>query len=109
LISQLPYETPDMPTRLYHSSGIDGTGSPFGFSDSRIDALVERSWGEMEREPRRETLLEAMAKARPLIQLFTSSSYSSAWPYARDRHPELAGSMAQYNYEQWFDRQDAAN
>lgn len=105
LISQPPYESPDMPLRLYHSAGIDGTGSPFGFSDPQIDALVERSWGEMERETRRRTVLDAqrlMVKARPLIQLFTSSAYSSAWPYVRDRHPELVGSMAQYNYGQWL-------
>ncbi len=53
LISQPPYEWPDAPTRLYHSGGLDGTGSPFGFSDPAIDWLVARSWGEADRDQRR--------------------------------------------------------
>jgi peptide/nickel transport system substrate-binding protein len=106
IIGQLPYESPDQPTRMYHSGGIDGAGSMFGFADPAIDALVERSWGEIDREQRRQTLLEAqrlMIAARPMIQLFTSTAYSTAWSYVRNRHPGVTGSMAQYNYEQWLD------
>ncbi len=107
LISQFPYESPDAPTRLYHSAGIDGTKSPFGFSDAGIEALVERSWREQDRDARRQTLLDAqrlMIQARPLIQLFTSKAYTSAWKYVRDRKPELRSSLAQYNYGQWLDQ-----
>ncbi len=107
IIGQLPYESPDQPTRMYHSGGIDGAGSMFGFADAAIDALVERSWGEMDRDGRRQTLLEAqrlMIAARPMIQLFTSTAYSTARSYVRNRRPGIAGSMAQYNYEQWLDQ-----
>ena len=105
VIGQLPYESPDVPTRFYHSAGADGAASMFGFSDGAIDRLVERSWGESDRATRQKTLLEAqrlMLKARPMIQLFTGSGYSSAWKYVRNRHTELIGSLAQYNYEQWI-------
>jgi len=105
LISHQPYETPDVPTRLYESGGIDGSGNVFGFLDPAIDALVERSWIEADREARLETLLAAqrlMIEARPMVHLFTGVGYSSAWPYVRDRQPELIGSRAQYNYEQWL-------
>ena len=107
LIGQLPYESPDMPTRLYHSGGIDGTGNMFGFADAAIDALVERSWSQADRAERQQTLLDAqrlMLSARPMIQLFTSTAYSTAWSYVRNRQPGVAGSMAQYNYEQWLDQ-----
>ena len=105
LISHLPYETPDAPVRFYHSRGPDDTANPFGFADPGIDALVERSWGERDRETRRATLLDAQRKmidARPMIQLFTSRGYSTSWRNVRNRKPELSGSLAQYNYEQWI-------
>lgn len=105
VISHLPHETPDIPTRFYHSAGPDGNGSPFGFSDANIDRLVERSWGETDRASRQRTLLDAekqMLYARPMIQLFTSTGYSTAWKNVRNRHAELVGSAAQYNYEQWL-------
>jgi ABC-type transport system substrate-binding protein len=106
LISHEPYETPDMPTRLYHSRGLDGTASPFGFGDATIDLLLEHSWGEADRETRRGTLLEAQRKmmaARPLISLFTNTSYQTAWRYVQGRQPRAMGAMAQYNYGQWID------
>lgn len=105
MISHLPYETPDAPVRFYHSRGPNDTANPFGFSDPAIDALVERSWSDHDRDTRRATLLEAQRKmiaARPMIQLFTSTGYSTAWRNVRNRRPELAGSLAQYNYEQWL-------
>ena len=60
----------------------------------------------MDRGERQQTLLDAqrlMIVARPMIQLFTSTAYSTAWSYVRNRRPGIAGSMAQYNYEQWLD------
>jgi peptide/nickel transport system substrate-binding protein len=105
VIGHLPYESPDTPTRFYHSAGPDGTTNMFGFADGAIDPLVERSWGETDRAARQKTLLDAqrlMLKARPMIQLFTSTGYSTAWKRVRNRHPELIGSAAQYNYEQWL-------
>ena len=108
LISHLPYEWPDAPTRMYHSAGVDGTRSPFGFADAAIDRLLEQSWGEPDRAVRRHTLLEAqrlMLSARPMIQLFTNKAYTSAWRYVHGRKPGQTGSLAQYNYEQWLDRQ----
>lgn len=106
LISHLPYESPDAPTRMYHSAGVDGTRSPFGFADAAIDRLLEQSWAERDRAVRRHTLLEAqrlMIRARPMIQLFTNKAYTSAWKHVQGRRPGLTGSMAQYNYEQWLD------
>lgn len=107
LIAQLPYESPDQPTRMYHSGGIDATRNMFGFSDPTIDMLVERSWSQVNRGERQQTLIEAqrlMIDARPMIQLFTSIEYSTAWSYVRNRHRGVTGSMAQYNYEQWLDK-----
>ncbi len=105
LISHPPYESPDLPTRLYHSGGIDGSGNMFALRDPAIDALVERSWGEADRATRRETLLAAqrlMLPSRAMLQLFTSAGYTSTRDYVRDRRPDLIGSLAQYNYAQWL-------
>ena len=107
LISHLPYESPDAPTRMYHSGGVDGTQSPFGFADAGIDQLLEQSWSEPDRAIRRHTLLDAqrlMLDARPMIQLFTNKAYTSSWRYVQGRKPGLTGSLAQYNYEEWLDR-----
>jgi peptide/nickel transport system substrate-binding protein len=104
LISHLPHESPDYPTRFYHSKGVDGVANMFGFADPAIDALVERSWAETG-EARQATLLEAqrlMLEARPMLQLFTSTGYASAWNYVRNRDRTLIGSMAQYRYRQWL-------
>jgi peptide/nickel transport system substrate-binding protein len=105
IISHLPYESPDTPTRFFHSAGPDGTASMFGFNDGAIDQLIERSWGEADRATRQNTLLDAqrlMLYARPMIQLFTSTGYTTARKSVRNRHGELLGSDAQYNYEQWI-------
>jgi peptide/nickel transport system substrate-binding protein len=105
LISHLPYESPDYPTRFFQSKGIDGERNMFGFADAAIDALVERSWEEAG-EARQTTLLAAqrlMLEARPMLQLFTSTGYTSAWTYVRNRDRTLLGSMAQYEYRQWLD------
>jgi peptide/nickel transport system substrate-binding protein len=104
LISHLPYESPDYPTRFFHSKGIDGAANMFGFADAAIDALVEQSWAETG-ETRRDTLLEAqrrMLAARPMLQLFTGTGYSSGWSYVRNRGRTHLGSMAQYEYQQWL-------
>ena len=104
LISHLPYESPDYPTRFFYSKGIDGSSNVFGFGDAAIDALVERSWSEIA-EARRDTLLEAqrlMLAARPMLQLFTGTGYSSAWSYVRNRDRTRLGSMEQYHYQQWL-------
>jgi peptide/nickel transport system substrate-binding protein len=105
VIGHLPYETPDIPVRFYHSAGPDGTSNTFGYADGTLDSLIERSWGETDRASRQRTLLEAqrmMLYARPMIQLFTSTGFSTAWKNVRNRHPELIGGAAQYNYEQWL-------
>jgi peptide/nickel transport system substrate-binding protein len=106
LINQLPYESPDIPTRCYHSAGPDATGSPFAFADSAIDALVERAWGENDRERRRTTLLDAqqlMVQARPLVTLFAASGSLAARTYVQNWRPTLPGTLSQYNYEQWIE------
>jgi peptide/nickel transport system substrate-binding protein len=105
IISSAPYESPDLPTRLFHSAGIDGTGNQFGFSDPDIDRLVERSWGETDRDVRRETLLSAqraMMSARTMLQLFTGVGYAATWRYVQGRPDDLPGSLAQYAYGQWL-------
>ncbi|HEY8172544.1 MAG TPA: ABC transporter substrate-binding protein [Dehalococcoidia bacterium] len=104
LISQLPYEWPDTPTRLYHSGGADGANNMFGYKDPAIDALVERSWGEADRRQRQATLLEAqrlMVAARPMVHLFSGMGYTATWGHVRG-FPEETGSLAQYAYRQWL-------
>ena len=106
LISQPPYESPEMPARLFHSRGIDGNGNSFGLREPGLDALIERSEQEADRDARRALLLNAqvlMMGTRSMLQLFTSAGYDSAWKYVRNRRAELIGSAAQYNYEQWLD------
>ena len=105
LISHLPYETPDVPLRFFHSAGPDATGSPFAFGDATIDALVERSWGEDDRARRQATVREAqrlMINARPMLQLYTTTGYQAAWRQVQNLRPGLPGSLAHYNYEQWL-------
>jgi len=106
LISHAPYESPDIPVRFYHSRGIDGNGNPFGLREPGIDALIDRSAMEFDRAKRRDLLLDAqrfMLGTRSMLQLFTSQGYTTAWDYIRNRRPDLVGSLAQYNYEQWLD------
>jgi peptide/nickel transport system substrate-binding protein len=106
LIGHPPYETPDIPVRHYHSGGPNGDGSPFAFSDAAVDSLVERSWGEPDREARRGLLLQAqrrMIETRPLLPLLSGYSYGAAWRYVKGRRPDLAGSLAQYYYRYWLD------
>jgi len=105
LVSHAPYETPDIPLRFFHSRGPDETGSPFAFADGTTDSLIERSWGETNREQRRRTLQDAqklMISQRPMTELFTSVGYSAAWSTVKNRRPGLPGSLAQYHYEQWL-------
>lgn len=105
LATQPPYETPDVPLRFFHSAGPDGLGNPFAFNDGTVDRLVERSWGESDRDQRRGTILEAqrvMMAGRPVLQLYTGTGYSAAWASVRNRRPGLPGSLAYYNYEQWL-------
>jgi hypothetical protein len=105
LISHLPYESPDTPTRFFHSAGPDGTTNMFGFGESELDRQIEASWGEMDRTARRDKLVGAqrsMVNSRAMLQLFTSVGYTSAWRSVRNRRPNLIGSLAQYNYEQWL-------
>lgn len=105
LISHPPYESPDLPLRWYHSAGVDGTGSALGFSDANIDALVERSWGERDRDARREIVLEAqraMVRARPMLPLFAGVGYATARGYVRGTRPDLAGSAGARYVGQWL-------
>jgi peptide/nickel transport system substrate-binding protein len=105
VISHLPYETPDLPLRFYHSAGPDGVANPFAFADGSVDAAIERAWGERDRDLRRNAILEAQRigmRGRPVLQLFTGMTFSAARSRVRNRKPELFGSLAQYNYEQWL-------
>ncbi len=105
LASQPPYETADVPLRFFHSRGPDGIGNPMAFADGTTDSVIERSWGELDREQRRKTVQEAqrlMIFQRPMLELFTGVGYSAAWDRVRNRRPGLTGNLAQYNYEQWL-------
>jgi peptide/nickel transport system substrate-binding protein len=105
LISHPPFATPDGSLRLYHSSGGGGETNPFGFADSAIDALIERAWGEDDRDARRETVLEAqrlMIEARPMIHLIATNGYAAAHSYVGDSGLELPASLSRYHYRQWL-------
>lgn len=105
LVSFPPYESPDIPLRLLHSRGPHTGVNPYGYADAEADALIERSWGERDRERRRDDILAVQRKvidARPAIYLVTGAGYSTAWSYVRDRAAELPGSLPQYHYRQWL-------
>jgi peptide/nickel transport system substrate-binding protein len=106
LISHEPYESTDMPTRFFHSGGVDANGNMFALHDAGIDALVERSWGEDNRAGRRTTLLAAqrlMLGSRAMLQLFTNAGYNATWDSIQDRGESLIGSLAQYHVGQWIE------
>ena len=106
LISQQPYESPDVPARMYHARGPEDTNSPFAFSDPEINALIERSWGEAAREQRRDTLLQAqrlMIERRPLVQLISPVGHTAWHDYVRDMPEGLPGSLRQFYARQWLD------
>ena len=91
---------------MYHSAGPEGTGSPSAFADPEIDALVQRSWSESDRETRRQTLLDAqrlMIEKRPLIQLITPYGYTAWRDYVHDMPQGLPGSLAQFYVQQSLD------
>jgi peptide/nickel transport system substrate-binding protein len=105
LVNHLPYETPDIPLRFYHSLGPDASGNPLGYSDPAVDQLIERSWAETDRESRRTLVLDAQRRgleARPMLHLFSGMGYSAARNIVRNRRSGLIGSLAQYNYELWL-------
>ena len=105
LISHLPYESPDIPTRFYHSAGPGGTGSMFAFADGthrRADrALVgrDRPRGPPEDAARGAEAHALRAADDPAIH---GHRLLDGVDLVRNRHPELIGSAAQYNYEQWI-------
>ncbi|HZP58152.1 MAG TPA: ABC transporter substrate-binding protein [Dehalococcoidia bacterium] len=106
LIAHAPYDSPDIPVRYYHSGGVDGSANQFGFSDAELDGLIERSWGESDRDARRRTLLDAqrgMQRSRAMLQLFTGTQYRAAWGYVRNRRPDLLGPLAQEHAGLWLD------
>ncbi len=105
LIAQAPHETPDGGLRLYHSRGAEGTGNPFGYTNAAVDALIERSWSEIDREQRRETVRVAqrlMVEDRSIIHLYSGIGFSAVREYVRDSGLELPGSLQRAHYAQWL-------
>lgn len=105
LLALEPYETPDAAMRWYHSGGPEGSRNPTGFDDDETDSLIEQAWAERDREARRDLLLRAQRRAlslRPMLPLFTSSGYSAAWSWVRDRQANRTGAAAQRYYGQWL-------
>ena len=107
VIDHLAYESPDFPTRWYYSLGTTDVGSWFGYGNSEIDELIVKSWGQFDREERRDTLLEAqrlmLQEHGPMLNIYTGLEYSSAWGFVKNWRPELPGTLAEYNYEYWLD------
>lgn len=107
VIPHLPYETPDNPTRYYHSQGRGNVGQGFNYDNPEFDRLIVKSWGQFDREERRETLLELqraiLEEHAPMLNLFTGLTYSARWDYVKGLRPELPQSFQQYNYEMWLD------
>ena len=104
LITHPPYETPDLPMRLYHSGGINGAANPFG-----LQTLARCAHRALVAGVR-----PSGAAAHPVgcaaagdgdardAELFTSTGYVSTWDRVHDRGAELQGSLSQYNYAQWL-------
>jgi peptide/nickel transport system substrate-binding protein len=111
LISHEPYETPDLPMRLYHSAGIDGVaGNNFGLRAPLLDSLIERAWGQAGRAQRQQDLLDAQRVVigeRPLLHLFAGNGFTAAHAYVHDLGADLPGSLARYAYRAWLSRDDA--
>jgi ABC-type transport system substrate-binding protein len=105
LISHPPYATPDGSMRLYHSAGVGPEGNQFGFADAAIDRLIERAWGEEDRDARREIVREAqrlMVDARPMLHLIAANAYDAAHEYVRNSGVDIPGILASYHYQQWL-------
>ena len=107
IISHLPYESPDVPTRYYYSLGLTNTGGWFGYSNREVDTLIEKSWGQFDREERRQTLLELqrliLQEHGPMLNILTGRTRSSAWNFVKNWRPDLPDSLQQYNYGLWLE------
>lgn len=107
LHAHLPYETPNIPTRYFHSKGVPSTESWHHYANPDVDALIERHWGEFDENVRRATLLELqrliLAEHGPMLNLYTGKNRAAYWSYLKDWKRELPGSMQQYVYDNWLD------
>jgi ABC-type transport system substrate-binding protein len=107
LIPHLPYESTDIPMRYYYSRAASGPGAGFGQENPEVDALIVKSWGQFDREERRQTLLHAqrliLRDHGPMLNIYSGYGYGAAWSYVKNLYPDLPGSFQQYNYEIWLD------
>jgi peptide/nickel transport system substrate-binding protein len=107
VLQHLPYESADIPTRYWYSLGTTEAGSWFGYANPEMDELIVKSWGQFDREERRETLLAAqrlmLQERGPMLNIYTGSTYLSAWRFVKNWRPELPGTLGEYNYELWLD------
>jgi len=101
----LPYEGPNIPSRFFYSKGVSGDKSFFAYSNSQVDALVERSWEEFDAEQRKQTLLELqrliLGEHGPMLNLYTGFLRTAYWSYVHGIKPELPGSLQQYTYDEF--------
>ena len=108
LHAHLPYESPNIPIRYFHSKGVPSTESWHHYANSDIDAIIERHWGEFDEGVRQETLREVqrliLAEHGPMLNLYTGKLRSAYWSYLKNWQRELPGSMQQYVYDNWLDK-----
>ena len=106
--AHLAYETPSLPTRYFHSTGVPATESWHHYNNPQVDALIERHWIEFDEEVRRETLLELqrliLSEHGPMLNLYTGKLRAAYWSYLNNWQRELPGSMRQYVYDNWLEK-----
>ena len=106
--AHLPYESPNIPTRYFHSTGVAATESWHNYANPEVDALIERHWGEFDEEARQGTLLELqrliLSEHGPMLNLYTGTSRTAFWSYLKNWQRELPGSMQQYVYDNWLEK-----
>jgi peptide/nickel transport system substrate-binding protein len=103
----LPYESPTVALRFFHSDGVQGDGNWHGFSDPEVDAAVEQADRTLDLDERAELVREAqrviISKDPPMLHTFSGYDYTALWDYVKGMKPEMR-SLALYNKDFWLDR-----
>lgn len=102
----LPYEDPDLPLRFYLSSEAERRNF-MDYKDDEVDRAVLAAAQELDEERRVELCQEAqriiIRRWAPMLNLYSSISYSAAWNYVKGLVTGR-GSYGLFNARAWLDK-----